>query len=294
MWNYFLVWGWMIEKGVFGIVSHKGVVKGDWYFQVVNLLMIVFLVLLFCSILKIKSSIFRIILIIFIFYIGFVFFYVNYHSYLLAVKNNIEYERYLAIQGRYLFPVIGPFTVLMAFSFLHWFRNIYIKILIILLMGFFFVYNDFVTIYKNYKSWVFDTSASIMLGKDNVVVLSNIGDTSPAELFSLKYEEELIGGIAIYASTYGKNIEGGYRVNVYWSNCSSPLESVDIKQISDNKFFYVKFNQTLEPRNVYCFTVEKTSDKDIITLPFNAEVIRDHKKIIYNILDLKSLKLLDE
>lgn len=91
------------------------------------------------------------------------------------------------------------------------------------------------------------------------------GESSPKQKF---YVDEGYSNdeLAVFASTYAKNIEEGYIFNLYDEDCMNRIDSIEIKNVWDNDYFFVNFEYDLEYNKNYCFDVENLSSKFPITL----------------------------
>jgi hypothetical protein len=190
-------------------------------------------------------------------------FYLNFKYYIVAGDINI------ALQGRYLFPVLGPFVILFVYSFWNIKINNLIKTIILLLISVFFVYGDTVYTLKNYEEWYFPV-VNLSHDKGNVGALV-MGKSSPYQFFEIKKDQPDVYGLGIYASTYIKKIGSGFFLNLYGGDCKTLLDKVEIKgEIKDNKYFAVKFRNKLKSDNKYCFNITNRGSVDPITIWYSA------------------------
>jgi hypothetical protein len=101
-------WGPTMVKRVIGILAHKNYQQPKWQYKLVRNLLYFFvlavLVAYFMKSIQIRPEIWMC-LATSVIYTAFLMIYVNYRGYLWVGKMNV------AIQGRYLFPVLGPFLV---------------------------------------------------------------------------------------------------------------------------------------------------------------------------------------
>lgn len=111
------------------------------------------------------------------------------------------------------------------------------------------------------------------------------GELSPKQVF---YIDEGYSNteIAVFASTYEKDIVGEFQFNLYDESCSEKIESVKIEKIWDNDYIIVKLKDFLEEEKHYCFDIENLKSDNPITLWYsnmdlNGWVLREEDKDIH-------------
>lgn len=290
--EYLLKWYRLILEGVFNVVSHKSLIKGSRYMWLVELMMIGILIpLLIILIRKSKEKKYILgLVLIFLLYTTYLFLTVNWKAF-------IKGGSYLGIQGRYLFPVLGSFIVVWAYSWIKLFNRKWISWLIIIITFIFLFWGEGYYIFKHYKRWCFDNVwLSSELGNAGEI---NKGNKSNKQVFNLKNEKKDVLGIGVYASTYSQEINEGFYLNLYINNCEKLIGSFPIKGIVDNRFFAVKFDKILDKNIEYCFDIENRNNDKPITVWYSGvdlsgqvidESSQKQKDYIYDLLEDRLVK----
>lgn len=165
--NYFNFWYDKVIQRSTGILAHQSMIKPVGY-------IIPYKVILFISIIGLIRSINRkrpvliILTSITITYILFLAYFQNYESYLKtgSISN--------AVQGRYIFPVLSPLTVIMAYSLLNIIKNKTINILIVITCFTIFFLGDYVYFKRNVPDdWYNGSKASYYVIKSNRLFSKN-------------------------------------------------------------------------------------------------------------------------
>lgn len=132
-------------------------------------------------------------------------------------------------------------------------------------------------------------SSTILLeekdGVDNTVGPLNKGELSPKQVFYIN-EGYSNNEIAVFASTYKKNITEGFQFNLYDESCLNKIEVVDIGRIWDNDYFFIELKNPLEYEKYYCFDIQNIGSDDSITLWYssanlNGNLFEDEDKDIH-------------
>lgn len=258
--EYFKQWYPLMINGIFNIVSHKSLVKGVRYMGAVSILMgIIYLLFIVYWIKKSKGKKYVFVLfVIFIAYTLYLFLNVNYVPYL-------KHASLMGVQGRYLFPVISCFIVIVSCLFIEIFNKKWMKWSIIGLIFVFLFWGEGYYVLRNYKKWCFDNIwLSSKFGNFGEI---NKGMSTDKQYFNLKKEKNNILGIGIYASTYSQSIGNGFFLNLYESNCRTLIYSYPIYGIKDNSYFVVKFEKVLPRDNEgYCFSISNNESEKPITI----------------------------
>ncbi|MDD2224796.1 MAG: DUF2142 domain-containing protein [Candidatus Shapirobacteria bacterium] len=280
---FFQRWLYLVEEGTINIVSHVSLIKDPIFVEIFNILLIISLLFLVWCLVRKRNKNILLLFLIFLGYVLFIFFGVNYSTYL-KTRNELE-----GVQGRYLFPVLGPLVIIMAYSLLNVFKNKLINILIFCFVSFFFIYSDFGYFYSNYYKWYFSVPG--LSYKYGNVGQINKGQSSPKQVFSFKENSEKNYGLGIYISTYSNEIKKGFKVNLFDGDCNKILWIYEPKKIKDNFYLSIKLPNNLDKNNNYCFNIENdTSNKPItvwyssVDLPGNVFEEMD-KDLIYDLLD---------
>lgn len=272
-----------MEERTINVISHESLVKNSFYVYIFHALLIISLVFLVWTLVIKKNNKILLLFLIFLAYSSFVFFEVNYRTYLIT-KNISE-----GIQGRYLFPVLGPLVIVMAYSLLSIFKNKLINLIIFVVVSGFFIYSDFGYLVKNYHQWYFLVPGlSHEFGNVGEI---NKGQSSPRQIFNFKKDLNKNYGLGIYVSTYGNKIKKGYVVNLYDDRCQNLIWSFEPKKIRDSFYLVIKLPEYLNKNMDYCFDIEnKFSEKPItvwyssVDLPGNI-LDNEDKDLVYDLLD---------
>lgn len=120
---------------------------------------------------------------------------------------------------------------------------------------------------------------------DNTVGPLNKGELSPKQVFYIN-EGYSNNEIAVFASTYKKNITEGFQFNLYDESCLNKIEVVDIGRIWDNDYFFIELKNPLEYEKYYCFDIENIGSDEPITLWYssislNGNLFEDEDKDIH-------------
>lgn len=252
--EYFMIWSRVMVTRTINIASHKSLYKPEIYTNI-SLGIIVFSFLLLAIKYRLRNRYINVLLIITLSYIGYLFAY-RYSYYL--TTNNID----TVISGRYMFPVIAPFTTVIVYVCWNYIGNKKISLILLLSISAFLFYADKMYLLQNYHVWrivdskvsPIETSEPIFLGQDSQTQLFNIGSD-----YSNK-------GLAIYISTYTKTIKDGYLFNLYESDCKTLLQQIELNNIKDNDFHIIEFNDYIKADESYCFNVKNISNELPIVL----------------------------
>lgn len=272
--DYFIKWEKMIEKRVFNIVAHKSLYKEVWFDNVIHYLIIIFVIVLLFQIIR-KRNKYIIYLSVILFAYSFIMLvFINYSSYLKS------YDVGYALQGRYLFPVLGAFVILFSYSFINLFKNTKIKLAILIILSTFFIFGDFVFFYFNHWIWE-ESNSNIMSSMD----LKGGGRTekgrkSVYQTFQADENKE-IWGIRVYVSTHQKILTQEFDFNLYRKNCKRHIETHPIiseaqKILIDNSYFIIKFNEPLKNNKWYCFNIININSNEPISLKFSKRDLSGH------------------
>ena len=122
-------------------------------------------------------------------------------------------------------------------------------------------------------------------GVDYTVEPLNKGKLSTKQVFYIN-EGYSNSEIAVFASTYEKNITEGFQFNLYDESCSNNIEVVDIERIWDNDYFFIELKNPLEYEKYYCFDIQNIGSDDSITLWYssanlNGNLFEDEDKDIH-------------
>jgi hypothetical protein len=251
--KYFAIWSNLMVERLINIASHKSLYKPRIYTEIFKILLLLS-GSLFLVKYRFKEKYINILLFLFWGYIGYLFLY-RYNNYL--ASGNFD----RAIAGRYIFPVIAPFIILLVYSFWKILKKKTLPIISLLVLSLFFIYSDKVFLLKNYKVW----SVANTEETSETVGPIFLGQSSPKQKFQIG-EEYSNNELGVYVSTYAKNIKGGYTLNLYEEDCLTNIESVEMKKIRDNSYVLVKFQKELEYNYPYCFDVENKANDLPVTL----------------------------
>ena len=135
---YIPVWGRTVMGSIFGILAHRSMINQE------------LAILPFVGLLLLTSLAFMIqwrpreaewlptsLAVIAVFYGFFLMYFVNYRTYLFY-SNPV-----IGLQGRYLFPVIGPIYVLSSYYLLRLFRREYARLALLIAAALIFIASDF-------------------------------------------------------------------------------------------------------------------------------------------------------
>lgn len=162
-------WVYLMTDRIYGILGHKSMSLS--YAQFMRYFFVgVMGLLLFIRKYNSENSKQNFLFVISLFYSLILMFYVNYQGYL---SHGILHA---AVQGRYLFPVIVPIYILVAYGLLS-FKNRYIRMVIFGLVLTIFLYGNVPFFIKNFtKDWFFENSWAtplIMNMKDSIYTLTH-------------------------------------------------------------------------------------------------------------------------
>ena len=271
--DYFIKWEKMIEKRTFNIAAHKSLYKEAWFDNILHYLIIGFAVLLIFQLIRKRNKYIFYLTIMFFLYSFFILFYINYPTYL--ITNDLS----RALQGRYLFPVLGAFVVLFSYSFMSFFNNKTIKLAILIILSAFFIWGDFVFFYFNHWIWE-ESNSNIMSLKD----LKDVGRTEKGRKSvyqTFQTNDKEIIGIRVYISTHQKILTKEFDFNLYRNSCKRHIETHPIiseaqQILIDNSYFIIKFNEPLKNNKWYCFNIINVNSDDPISLKFSNTDLSGH------------------
>lgn len=149
--KYFEVWVIKMTEGIFNIVSHKSLVKGTWFHRSLFVFFIMALVGLFRRLYNRKNKLGLLMILITVFYAAVLFFYVNLRTFTIHYASS---ERYSGIQGRYLFPVLGPLVVMFSYGLVNFSQNHKVRIILILVFILLMLYADLFFFLRHYHLWL--------------------------------------------------------------------------------------------------------------------------------------------
>ncbi len=143
--SYFKKWQITMMAHSVNIVSHRSLVKDDWINKFYYIGIYISILAIILQIIKRNKTVIN------LFLIGFLYTaYYFYHIYS-SYKKSLIFEA--AVQGRYVFPIIGALIVATSYSLLQPIKNKILKILIVLIISAFLIYFDFFWFLSHYKTW---------------------------------------------------------------------------------------------------------------------------------------------
>lgn len=145
--SYFPKWIWNITGKVFGIMADSSLEISD-IAKSIYLFFLAIGLLIGITNFKKWNKVDRYLIVIVLFYLGVLFFLQNYNMYL---KHN---HFYLALQGRYIFPVITAMYILFIKS-VFFVRNNVVRILLLISLILLFLFGCIPTFFLNVESWWF-------------------------------------------------------------------------------------------------------------------------------------------
>lgn len=258
--SYLTSWIELLPPRIYGIMGHRNMLRTQDQL-VPYYVVFAASILLFIRKYKISDSLTNILLATIFFYSSFLLVYFNY---IMVYKKYLVVA--LAVQGRYLFPVIGLIYILMC-KYLFtmrgkaWRMFISISILLIFVSGCFPFFQRNVT-----AKW---------LGKYDVVDLGlrvNKNDHIPngiteSNQFTQTFysDRQNLMGIEIFVSTFGEKDVDDYTFTLYEEGCEVVLEEVLIDGGSefavDNSYHSILFPEQVDSLGrKYCFTLSPESE----------------------------------
>lgn len=152
--KYFLTWGDLMLTRSMGILGHDSLYKSTVLLIPYKIIFSLSLILLLRLILK-KERFLLTLFIIAVFYTVILAYYHNYRNYITTGVIDI------ALQGRYLFPIVVPVALLTGYALLNTFKNKRICIIIFAIVSTVFILGDYIHFKRNVPDlWYFDTSLS--------------------------------------------------------------------------------------------------------------------------------------
>lgn len=135
-----------------------------------------------------------------------------------------------------------------------------VLIVIILIIGYYFVYGDFIYFALNYKHWYIESPVH-MVSDQNVGGIVN-QRMSPFQQFTTPSDKD-IRGISLRISTYKKAIDNSVYLDLYQGDCQTKIEEIEIQRIIDNQKKIIPFRNNLERNTNYCFNISNKNSLPI-------------------------------
>jgi len=253
--SYFTNWIKLIPPRVYGIMGHKNMLKTRDQLLPYYAIFAVS-VLLFIRRYKTKDSITNILSIIILFYTSFLLVVFNY---LLVYKKYLVTA--LAVQGRYLFPVLGLIYILMCMYLFKIKNNIW-RICISISIFLLFVSGGASFFQKNVTAKWLSTYDVVDLGlrvNKNDHIPNGITESKQFTQTFYSEKQKLIG-LEVFVSVFGKKEVDDYVFVLYEENCETVLEESLINGETafaiDNSYHSFLLTEPLDSKDkTYCFTV---------------------------------------
>lgn len=161
--HYLDPWQELMLRRTVGIFGHQSLYKPERLLIAYEILLIVAFLSLARNINRNKKEI-LIILSIFIFYTLVLVYYQNYSSY-----KNIGLI-HVALQGRYLFPVLSPLVILFSYFILKITKNNLLKVVLFIITSAVFILGDYLYFKRNVPdTWYMDTQRAEVIRETNEV-----------------------------------------------------------------------------------------------------------------------------
>ncbi|MCA9380087.1 glycosyltransferase family 39 protein [Candidatus Dojkabacteria bacterium] len=161
--HYFKYWKDHIYQTTTGIFGSKSLIKQEVLivpYRIIVLITTIYLIRHFNR----KSKSINYLILIVIFYSLFLAYYQNYRTY-----QNTQLI-FVALQGRYILPIIGPIVSLISISLLNLSKNLYLKIIIFVMISTIFILGDYVYLKRNIPdSWYNKSQVSTFLKETNEI-----------------------------------------------------------------------------------------------------------------------------
>lgn len=149
--HYLDPWGENMIRTIIGINGHERLMKSEQHVIPYEILLIIAGVSIIRIVSPRKKKV-MILLVITLFYSLFLAYFQNYATY-----KNLGLI-YVALQGRYLFPIFAPMCVLISYGLINISRNQYLRYTIFVVVSILFVFGDYFYFKRNVpKSWYFET-----------------------------------------------------------------------------------------------------------------------------------------
>lgn len=159
--HYIPVWASHMYDGTFGIFGQQKLFKSPILLIPYKLIISIALIG-FIRIISFKNKPLVILSVISLFYILVLMYYQNYESY------RISGMTFFAVHGRYLFPVLAPLAILIAYSLINLFKNFYLQIIITVLVATVFIFGDYIYFKRNVPDeWYRDTNITRFIKETN-------------------------------------------------------------------------------------------------------------------------------
>lgn len=159
--HYLDPWGENMVRTIIGINGHERLMKPEQYVIPYEIVLLV-AVLSLTRVVSRKKKILIIILAITISYSLFLAYFQNYATY-----KNLGLI-YVALQGRYLFPVFAPMCVLISYGLINISRNQYLRYTVFILVSILFIFGDYIYFKRNVpETWYFQTPIAKELWETN-------------------------------------------------------------------------------------------------------------------------------
>ena len=186
-----------------------------------------------------------------------------------------------AVQGRYMFPVLSCFIILIVYGIWNFFSNKKYATIILLSISLFFIYSDVFYVIKIYDVWYVSQEAQVVEKTEDI----NIGETSLSQNFTID-NDAARDALGIYISSNRRNLYGGFVFNLYNKDCKEKIESVEIGKIIHNNFSIVQFENLLESEEMYCFNIKNTGSKKPIQLKYamndlSGNIVGDERRDVF-------------
>ncbi len=272
--QYTFKWVGYMKQRILGITGRKSIYQTSNQLFFINILIWLAVIIFIRRFSFQKEKILGALFYIFSIYALVLLILVHYKGYIISTKIDI------GMQGRYLFPVLFIFIILLAHSLLNYWKNKWIKLSIFLLTAFTFIQQcfpfyyfhekrlDYYEPHKRNPEQILLEQEKNLFYKGSFFQSSSNGWMHPIKKdVSFKQtflaEKNKLRGIQLKFATYNqKDINDTYKFTLKDSNDKIIYRKIlDSKQIKDLSIYSIKFTTILDSKkNLYQFTIEPTGN----------------------------------